>query len=906
MKKSKKYISLLFILGLILSSSACSRKENHNTDITPTPTPETDDSSAESVTEKIPSPIIPAGDYDYSLVIHGDDSYDISDMLYGLFFEDINYAVDGGLYAEKIKNRSFEYGRMAANGPKCGWRILGDASFDVIDGNTDHSGLNENNRQYARITNVSDALGGIGNEGFLDGLSIEADAVYNFSAYLRSPDGYTGPVTVRLQDTAGNIYGESVIASVTGEWQKYETGITAAASVSKDLRLYVLINKGTADADMVSLFPRDTYKGRENGLRKDLAEALEALTPKFIRFPGGCVVEGESLQNAYDWKASIGNGLAFTVNGEVTYGDVAARPLAENLWGDQNNASSNPYYMTYGLGFYEYFLLCEDLGASPVPILNAGLSCLIQGTRSTGTPREAYEIGTPEFNRYVQDALDLVEFCRGDATTRWGAVRIAMGHEKPFDLTYIGIGNEQWGNVYYSRYEAFKAAFDQAALDNPSLYGDIKLIVANGPVSGDTYAWKKITLYGDDYAGLVDEHYYQTPLWFLTNTTRYDSYDRNSTPVFLGEYAAKSNNMEAALAEAAYMTGLERNGDIVKLASYAPLFGNGTSNQWTPDLLWFKNNYIWKSVNYLVQQLFSNNRSTKVYESTLTGNSKTSTSISGKIGVGTWQTAAVFDNIKVVSNTTGETLYSEDFSGDVLNTLEQIQGDWSIAEGALRQNHSGNPRNTITGDAAFLGDTSWTDYTLTLTATKMSGDEGFLIPIAVQDRSNYFHWNIGGWGNTVSCLEQIAGGSKSGQIAETVTNCSVVSGKAYELKIVVSERRIECYLDGQRKVNYVIPEVSSLYQVSGIDENGDLIVKLVNVSGIEQKVLIQGDHVAFSGTAYLSVLAGNTLSDMNNAVKTDYINIENSTLEVRNGFIYTAPKYSVTVIRVAVEDDSGN
>lgn len=891
----------LTVTGILLSTTGCKNNDKESsTEEAPLLQDQNQKEQEPEETPEITKEIeIPEGDYTYSLAINGSESYDISDMLYGLFFEDINFAVDGGLYAEMIKNRSFEYGSMATNEEKHGWTALGDVAFEVIDGSSDQSWLNENNPHYARLTNQSGSPAGIGNEGFLDGISLEEKAIYRFSGYFRAPESYEGKLTIRLLDRDGNSYGEAAIEGLKKEWWKHEVSITATATISKGLKLYVLMDQGTVETDMISLFPEDTYNKRENGLRKDLAEALADLSPKFIRFPGGCIVEGKTLDSAYNWKDSIGNGLAFTINGEETYGDVATRPLGINLWGNLSAATKNPYYMTYGLGFYEYFLLCEDLGADPVPILNAGLSCLIQGTSRVGTPAKALDIGTPEFNQYVQDALDLVEFCKGDASTKWGAIRIAMGHEEPFDLTYVGIGNEQWGNVYYSRYEAFKKAFDEAAQTNPILYGDIELVVANGPVASDRYAWDLINLYGPDYAGLVDEHYYMVPSWFLTNTHRYDSYDRASTPVFLGEYAAKSNNMEAALAEAAFMTGIERNGDIVKLASYAPLFGNGVASQWAPDMIWFNNHMSWKSVNYYVQKLFSDNVSSKVVKSTLTGEALTSTTLSGKVGVGTWMTAATFDNIRVVSNSTGEELYSDDFTSDTLNTLEEIEGNWSIEEGQLKQSYSGNPMNGITGDAAFLGDSSWTNYTLTMTATKLSGSEGFLIPIAVKDVDNYFHWNIGGWNNTVSCLEQISSGSKSGQIPETVRSLRVETGKAYEIKIVVNESSIECYLDGDKLIEYTVPVVGALYQVSGIADNGDLVIKLVNVSDQEQSILIQANDIVLKDTtATLLLLGAEKLSSSNNSEDPDKVTIKESSIEVSNAFLYTAPKFSVSILRI--------
>lgn len=836
-------------------------------------------------------------DYDYLLEIDGSSGYKISDKLFGLFLEDINYAIDGGIYAEMIKNRSFEFGSRASGEAKHGWVTLGDVDFKIIDGSMDGSFLNENNPQYARLSHSSETPAGIGNVGFLDGISVVENAVYDFSGYFKSSN-YTGDIIIRLQDDQGNVYGETSISGVTDTWKKFEAEITSGATVTKGLRLYVLIEKGTVDADMISLFPRDTYKMRKNGIRKDIGEFLEALNPGFVRFPGGCVAEGKTLSSAYNWKASIGYGMEFDINGTKTYGDVATRPLGINLWGS-SQPTNHPYYMSYGFGFYEFFLLCEDLNAEPIPIINAGMSCQIQGTNNVGYPAQALEIGSEEFNRYVQDALDLVEFANGDANTKWGKIRIAMGHEEPFNLRYIGIGNEQWGEMYFSRYEAFKAAFEEAALANPDLYGGIKLIVANGPVAGDRYAWNRITQKGTDYAGLVDEHYYMEPYWFLTNTNRYDTYDRSNVPVFLGEYAAKSNNMEAALAEAAYMTGLERNGDIVVLASYAPLFGNSTSTQWTPDLIWLNNHSVWGSPNYYVQKIFSNNLSKRVLKTTLTGESATFEALSGKIGVGTWMTAAYFENIKVVNNETGEVLFSEDFSSGTLDEWERIAGRWEINDGKLYQTNTASPVNTLTGDVVYIGDVNWTNYTLTLTATKTSGAEGFLIPFAVKDRYNSYHWNIGGWSNTVSCLEKISAGSKSGQIASTVKSLRIETGRPYEIKIVVNEDLIECYLDGEKMISYPIPKAESVYQVTGTGDDGSLIVKIVSVSNETKDIAIDIRNLEIiEGPISVSLLAAENSSDTNTEREPENVIITQTTVNAAQKFIYSAPKYSVSVLRI--------
>lgn len=877
------------ILFTVCTNTKNSKKEETETSpITPEDNGKTDKVDTSSNVE----------DYDYELEIDGSSSYEISDTLYGLFLEDINYTIDGGIYAEKVKNRSFEFGSFATNGSKHSWTTFGEIDFEVIDGSKDGSSLNENNPHYARLTNSSNNLAGIGNEGFLDGMSIEKNGIYDFSAYFRSHN-YTGSIIVRLQDDKGNIYGQTEINGIKDRWWKYEAELTAIDTVTSDLRLYVLIENGTVEMDMISLFPRETYKGRKNGIRKDIGEKLEALSPKFLRFPGGCIVEGKTLASAYDWKASVGYGIPFEVNGKETYGDVATRPLAVNLWGN-TSATNNPYYMTYGIGFYEFFLLCEDLNAEPVPIVNAGMSCQIQGTRRVGTPAEAPEIGSDEFNRYVQDALDLIEFANGDGGTKWGKIRIAMGHEDPFNVKYLGIGNEQWGDMYFSRYEAFKAAFNEAAKKNPDLYGDIKLIVANGPVAGDRYAWNRIKIRGNDYAGLVDEHYYMEASWFLTNTDRYDTYDRNNVPVFLGEYAAKANTTEAALAEAAYMTGLERNGDIVAMASYAPLFGNTTAIQWTPDLIWFNNHRVWGSPNYYVQKIFANNKSSKILESKLIGESKTTSEIlSGKIGVGTWMTSAIFENIKVVDNQTNEILFSDDFTHNTLDEWEQVAGTWEIANNKLHQFNTASPENTLTGDVVYYGDVNWTNYTLTLTATKTGGAEGFLIPIAVKDGSNSYHWNIGGWGNTVSCLEKISAGSKSGQIASTVKDIKIETGKPYEIKVVVKENSIECYLDNIKMISYTIPKVEAIYQVSGLDDKGNLIVKIVNISNESKKVKISAKNLDIKeGEAIIELIATENLSDINTEQEPEKVAIKESTIKISQDFVYDAPKYSVTVLHL--------
>lgn len=561
-----------------------------------------------------------AADGEISYTVHMDtsgldESHQISDTLFGLFLEDINYAVDGGMYVELVKNRSFEYGMEARDAQLHGWEKTDESvEFDVTDGSTDGTALNEQNPQYAVITNPGTSsvkpYAGISNGGYIEGMAITEGASYDVSFYCKSQDETVEQVYVTLCNEDGTVYAEQTVEGITSEWMKYEITLTASATANKNVRLAVEIPAGTACFDMISMMPRETYQGLP--VRKDFGEYLEALEPSFLRFPGGCVIEGRDEESIYSWKDSVGNGLTFTINGEDTVGDVATRPQGKNIW---QGSKGNPYYMTYGLGFYEYFELCEALDCMPVPVLNAGMTCEIQSPFY-----QVYSIASEEFKQYVQDALDLVEFCRGDENTTWGAVRIAMGHPEPFELKYIAIGNEQWQTEYHQHYKQFVKAFEEAAAEKPELYGGIELIVANGTVSESEDGWNYLILNPDSITTLVDEHYYQTPEWFLSNTDRYDSYDRSSQArVFLGEYAAKANTLDAALAEAAYMTGLEKNGDVVAMACYAPLFANVKLNQWQPDMIFYSNDSIFASANYYVQQLYSTNAGCVSLPADLTG-----------------------------------------------------------------------------------------------------------------------------------------------------------------------------------------------------------------------------------------------------------------------------------------------
>lgn len=921
-KYFRKAAALGLSIAAVCSLCGCSSTNTSETSADENPKTEETVGSTDTNTDTVPLSAVYKVNTDISSL---EDPVSVSDTLYGLFLEDINFAVDGGLYAELIKNRSFEYGSAAANENMHGWtnENPGFVTFAVVDGNTTTPAgcLNENNPHYAVLSynglSSSDQYYGIGNTGYLDGLAVTGNETYNVSLYLRIasesdidqidadayasgirplPDG-TASVRLSLRDTDGTVYAQSLIENITDTWTKYETTLTPTETVNKDLQLYVECSLSAVCLDMVSMMPADTYKGLP--IRKDIGEFMEALNPSFLRFPGGCVIEGRDEESIYNWKDSIGNGLTFTVNGEEVTGDAAARPQGKDIW---SGTKIDPYYTTYGIGFYEYFELCEALDCLPVPVLNAGMTCQVQSPRYI-----VYPLNSDEFKQYVQDALDLVEFCRGGADTAWGAVRIAMGHEEPFRLKYIGIGNEQWQSEYHAHYEKFVEAFENAAKENPELYGDIELIVANGTASGSTEGWSYIEDYPDSVTTLVDEHYYESPNWFLTNTKRYDAYDRTAqAKVFLGEYAAQSNTLQAALAEAAYMTGLERNSDVVAMACYAPMFGNIKTNQWLPDMMFFSNNALYGTADYYVQKMFANHVGKTILPSelTITGNAG-ETGLSGRVGLGSWMTSVSYDNLTVTSNADGSVLYSTDFEKE--DTLKsdgytEHEGEWSIQDGKLVQEYTGDPFDANTGDVVYVGDTDWSNYTLTVDAEILSGNEGFLIPVCVKDTGNNIFWNIGGWGNTVSCLQIVSGNTKSGQITGTTKNLVLKKNQVYQLKVVVEDNNIKCYIDDTLYVDYTQEAPESIYETSSVDEDGNIILKFVNVTGeaIDIDVTLENiDMGDFDTTASVTVLNGENLSDVNSFEEPEKISLKEETAEVSENFTYTAPKYSVSIIVVS-------
>ncbi len=509
----------------------------------------------------------------------------INPVMWGVFFEDINFGADGGLYAELVKNRGFEFPE-----PLMGWTTISPSlAKGEVTVRTD-SPFADANPHYARIVSEGTAPLGLSNEGFR-GMGVRKGEGYAFSAQVRAVSG--APVlSVRLYGGDGAVLETVELKGLAAGWQRVTATLRPADTDARARLAVLVIGRGSVDVDFISLFPERTWRNRPGGLRADMVQSLADMHPGFVRFPGGCIVEGSVLSRRYQWKNTLG--------------PVEGRKLVVNRWNYEFVHRPTPdYYQSFGLGFYEYFQLCEDIGAQPLPILNCGMAC--QFNSAEVCPLD-------QLDTYIQDALDLVEFANGPAESTWGARRAAMGHPEPFGMKMLGVGNEQWGPLYYERYERFARVLKEK-------HPEISLVSAAGPEPADArfgLAWSRLR---ELHADIIDEHCYAAPDWFFSNAHRYDRYDRSGPKVFMGEYAAQSvatvnvknrNTLECALSEAAYMTGLERNADVVRMASYAPLFANTEAWQWTPDLIWVDSLHVALTPSYCVQNLFARNRGDRV------------------------------------------------------------------------------------------------------------------------------------------------------------------------------------------------------------------------------------------------------------------------------------------------------
>ena len=765
--------------------------------------------------------------------------------LFGIFFEDINHAADGGLYAELVQNRSFEFAPIDNKeyNSLTAWEKSDNAKWSV----ECESPLNEENTHYLCAGGGADDY--IRNLGFNTGIYIEKDKQYVFSVYaaLASdnaeacaddidkkgiPDAEKAKLIIAVKDDEGNVFAKSKIVVDSYGWKKYDAVLTACESTQKG-RLYIIFTGNAyVKLDMISLFPKDTFKNRKNGLRRDIAEALADMKPRFMRFPGGCLTHDGSLDDharnsMYRWKRTIG--------------DVEKRPAWRNNWG---------YNQILGLGYYEYFCFCEDIGAKPLPVLPGGFN-----------PHKGEGVPIEEIGAWVDDALDLIEFANGDATTKWGSIRAGLGHEKPFGLEYIGIGNEEIGEGFFERYPYFHEAIRKK-------YPSIRIINTAGPFAvGEGYdaGWTSAKKYGSDF---IDEHYYSSPEWFMANMHHYDDYDASGTKVFLGEYATWGNTYYNALVEAAYMTHLEK-APVVGLACYAPMLANKDYVNWRPDMLFFDNHQVVKTANYHVQKLFMKNQ----------GDYELKTKLEG------------FDEIIPLMderNISGSiTLVGNDIVGkvwDVKLTDKETNACTLIEPFDITKESKDN----------IIKDIDSTHYELEFKFRRSEGRKGFKLLFGKCDEKNYIMWEFGGWDNWDCNISSF----KNGRASTISHRIFHVTDEEYTLRLEIEGRRIRTYVDGILYNDTVdrLPQLEEIYVCASKDMNGRTIVKAVNLTGEEKNTVIS---IAGAYKSRLTVyqLSDCALTEENTFEQPDTIEPKKSVYQVENNeYQYIVKPHSVNIL----------
>ena len=752
----------------------------------------------------------------------------IPPTLWGIFFEDINLSADGGIYPELVRNRSFEDSTHADF-----WSLLNVSGGNSTMAVTDAKPLNPFNRHSLEIK-VKGAFT-LENTGFW-GMNFVQGEGYTVKFAAEAGDGFADKVTVKLLSSTGAELASAEVADIGDHWSYHTLELTPTSTDAKGKLQINSSGHGTLRLDMVSVLPKKSWK--DHGVRPDLAESIDALHPAFMRFPGGCWVEGDDFAHMNHWKNTIGN--------------IDTRIPLWNLWG---------YYGTQGLGLYEYLQLVQDLKAAPLFCINIGMS-------------HHETVPMDKMDQWVQDALDVIEYANGPTNTVWGARRAISGHPEPFNLQYMEIGNENEGfNGYVDHWRLFYKAIKDK-------YPDMKL-VADG--------WDD---FGDMRPDIVDDHYYNTPDWFMRNATLYDKHDRKGPKVFVGEYAVTQDcglgNLRGALGEAAFMTGLERNSDLVVMASYAPLFVNLNHRAWNPDLINFDSSRWYGLPGYFVQQMFSENRGDSTLPTVVQAPVVQSAPTGGKIGVGTWKTQSEYKDVKVTAPD-GTILFASD-SVDPKKGWNLHGGSWDADDGALRQN--GNDEFV----RALAGDVSWGDYSISLKARKLGGNEGFLILFHINNDEDRTWWNIGGWSNTRDAVE-------CGSTLDSKPG-TIDTGRWYDVKMDVKGGHVKCYLDGALIHDIDIDaakQLDSIYANAAQDEKtGDIILKVVNVAthAMETQIDLTGAS-RLTGVGTATVLTSENGTDENDIGHPTRVSPKNDEVSFTgNSLTRTFPANSFTVLRL--------
>ena len=753
----------------------------------------------------------------------------LSPVQHGIFFEEINHAGEGGLYAELLRNRNFKQGME-------GWSKIAFPGSSAVFA---REGRQPEPYMKVTVSGTPGKLGGISNGGYY-GVGVEAGKSYVGEVEIAEFAG-SGTLKAMLVAPGGEVLASQTLKATPGS--KLKLALKPKRTQADASLAFVTEAPGSFTLIAATLTPKEKYRNRPNGLRKDLADKVEEVKPSFVRFPGGCYVEGDKLANRFQWKNTLGNPLT----GRIPH---------SNLWG---------YMSSNGLGYHEYLQWCEDLKAEPLFVVNCGMS-------------HTDVVPMSEMKPYVQDALDAIEYANGPASSEWGARRAANGHPKPFKLTMVEIGNENGGPAYNERYALFYDAFK-------AKYPELRLI-ANEPVTSRPME-------------IIDEHYYNTPGFFVKTSNRYDNYSRKGPKIYVGEYAVTNGcgqgNLIAGLGEAFFITGMERNADVVSMASYAPLFVNVSDRKWNPDAIPFDTLRSFGTPSYWVQQMFSANRGDVTLQGSVSKLKETRNKPvklpTGGIGVGTWRTSAEYSEIKVVAN--GKTLFDSSSSADL---LKPRSGDWKRqTNGALRQT------GLMQDCQAFVPGMDWGDYTLTMKAKKLAGDEGFLVMFHVKDNDNWFWWNIGGWGNTRSAIERMNGGGKS-EIGTSVPG-KIETNRLYDIRVEVKSAEMRCYLDDKliQSATYREEPSEGLGMVATLEEKtGDILVKLVNISDAPRNAQINLSGVSsLTGAGTALVLTSGKPTDENSFEDPKRISPKTTALtQVKPQFDYVCPAYSVSILRL--------